>query len=177
VDESSLLATPPVKSLLKLAHERGVKRIVFVGDQKQHLAIEAGSPVRQFLADNLAVARLTTIRRQQDPELRRAVELAASDRIGETIDLLIQQNRVSAIPDPVRRYERIAADYLQAHEAGQRCLVVSPANDERKAINDAIRSTLVAHNYVTSIGQEHRILIRRDPDARPAPGRPQLPRK
>jgi hypothetical protein len=40
--------------------------------------------------------------------------------------------------------------------------VVSPANDERKAINDAIRSTLVAHKYVASIGQEHQILIPRD---------------
>ena len=40
--------------------------------------------------------------------------------------------------------------------------MVSPANDERKAINHAIRSTLVAHRYVASIGQEHQILIRRD---------------
>jgi hypothetical protein len=118
--------------------------------------------VRQFLADNMAVARLTTIRRQQDPELRRAVELAASEHIREAVDLLTQQNRVIAILDPPKRYERIAAEYLQAHEAGQRCLVVSPANDERKAINDAIRSALVVHNYVASIGQEHRILIRQD---------------
>jgi conjugative relaxase-like TrwC/TraI family protein len=162
VDESSLLATRPVNTLLKLAHERGIERIVFVGDQKQHLAIEAGSPVRQFLADNMAVARLTTIRRQQDPELRRAVELAASERVREAVDLLNHQNRVIAIPDPAKRYERIAADYLQALEAGQRCLVVSPANDERRAINDAIRSMLVAQKYVASIGQEHRILIPRD---------------
>jgi hypothetical protein len=162
VDESSLLATRPVNSLLKLAHARGIERIVFVGDQRQHLAIEAGSPVRQFLADNLAVARLTTIRRQQDQELRRAVELAASERIAEAVDLLTQQNRVIAIPDPAKRYERIAAEYLQTHDARQRCLVVSPANDERKAINDAIRSALVAHNYVASIGQQHQILIPRD---------------
>ena len=162
VDESSLLATRPVNTLLKLAHDRGIERIVFVGDQKQHLAIEAGSPVRQFLADKLAVARLTTIRRQQDPELRRAVELAASEHIREAVDLLTQQNRVIAIPDPAKRYERIAAEYLQAHEARQRCLVVSPANDERKAINDAIRSALVANNYVASIGQDHQILIPRD---------------
>jgi conjugative relaxase-like TrwC/TraI family protein len=162
VDESSLLATRPTNQLLKLARDRGVERVVFVGDQKQHLSIEAGSPVRQFLADNMAVAQLTTIRRQQDPELRRAVELAAAEQIPEAIDLLNQQKRIVEIPDTAKRYERIAADYLQAHEAGQRCLVVSPANDERKAINEAIRSTLVAHRYVASIGQEHQILIRRD---------------
>jgi hypothetical protein len=71
-------------------------------------------------------------------------------------------NRVIAIPDPAKRYERIAAEYLQANESRQRCLVVSPANDERRAINDAIRSTLVAHNYVASIGRDHQILIPRD---------------
>jgi hypothetical protein len=37
--------------------------------------------------------------------------------------------------------------------------VVSPGNDERKALNQAICSTLIAHQYVASIGQEHRILI------------------
>jgi hypothetical protein len=57
VDESSLLATVPTNELLKRAIARGVERLVFVGDQKQHLAIEAGSPVRQLLADNLAVAQ------------------------------------------------------------------------------------------------------------------------
>ena len=44
-------------------------RIVFVGDQRQHHAIEAGVPVRQLLADQMAVVELTTIRRQRDPEL------------------------------------------------------------------------------------------------------------
>ena len=162
IDESSLLATRPVNEVLKLARERGVDRVVFVGDQKQHLAIEAGSPVRQFLADNMAVAQLTTIRRQQDPELRRVVELSAAGRPGEAIDLLTEQRRIVEVPDPAKRYERIAAEYLDAYEAKQNCLVVSPANDERKAINQAIRSTLVAHQYVASIGQEHQILIPRD---------------
>jgi conjugative relaxase-like TrwC/TraI family protein len=162
VDESSLLATVPINRLLKLAIERGVERITFVGDQQQHLAIEAGSPVAQFLADNLAVARLTTIRRQQDPELRKAVELAAGDRIADAIDLLNEQKRIIEVPDAAKRYERIAADYLDSHQAHQHCLVVSPGNDERKALNQAIRETLVANGHVASRGQEHQILIPRD---------------
>jgi len=40
--------------------------------------------------------------------------------------------------------------------------VVSPANDERKVINQAIRSTLIEHRYVASLGREHQILIPRD---------------
>ena len=44
----------------------------------------------------------------------------------------------------------------------QNCLVVSPANEERKAINEAVRSALVANGYVQSLGQQHQILIPRD---------------
>jgi ATP-dependent exoDNAse (exonuclease V) alpha subunit len=162
IDESSLLATVPTNRLLKLAQQLGIDRIVFVGDQRQHLAIEAGSPVRQFLADNLAVAELTTIWRQEAPELRRAVELAANGRTGEAVDLLVEQNRVVAITDPSERYARIAADYLDAHEAHQSCAISSPANDERRVINQAVRNTLIEHGYVSKSGREHEILINRD---------------
>jgi ATP-dependent exoDNAse (exonuclease V) alpha subunit len=162
IDESSLLATPSAHRLLKAAEAQGVERIVFVGDQKQHLAIEAGSPVRQFLADHMAVAQLTTIRRQQDPELRRAVELAANGQTSAAIELLDQQKRVVQVPDFAARYERIANDYLDAYEARQRCLVVSPGNDERRALNQAIRTTLISHGYVNPRGHDHQVLINRD---------------
>ena len=162
IDESSLLATVPVNRLFKLAVERSVERILFVGDQKQHIAVEAGHPVRQFLADNMVVAHLTTIRRQKDAELRKVVELSADYRPGEAIDLLVEQRRVAEIPDTAERYEGIAVEYLNAYEAKLNCLVVSPANEERRALNEAIRSTLIEHKYVASIGQQHQILIPRD---------------
>jgi len=162
VDESSLLATLPTNEFLKVAIARGVERLVFVGDQKQHLAIEAGSPVRQLLADNLAVAQLTTIRRQQDPDLRRAVELAANGETSKALELLTEQKRITEIPNVADRYARIAKDYLDAYEAGQRCLVVSPGNDERRALNEVIRTTLITHGHVGKDTQEHQILMNRD---------------
>jgi len=48
VDESSLLATRQVNGLLHQAREQGVERIIFVGDQRQHNAIEAGRPILQL---------------------------------------------------------------------------------------------------------------------------------
>jgi hypothetical protein len=88
--------------------------------------------------------------------------LAADQRLAEAINLLAAQRRIVEVPDPAQRYERIAAAYLNVYEAGQSCLVVSPANDERKAINQAIRATLVARQYAGSIGREHQLLIPRD---------------
>jgi ATP-dependent exoDNAse (exonuclease V) alpha subunit len=51
---------------------------------------------------------------------------------------------------------------LQAHEAGQRTLVISPANDERRALNEKIRNVLIDHGHVESQGREHMIFIQRD---------------
>ncbi|MGH7933121.1 MAG: AAA family ATPase [Candidatus Binataceae bacterium] len=46
IDESSLLPTRQVNQLLYKAREQSVQRIVFVGDQRQHHAIEAGRLIR-----------------------------------------------------------------------------------------------------------------------------------
>jgi conjugative relaxase-like TrwC/TraI family protein len=162
VDESSLLATRPVNELLNTAKDAGVERIVFVGDQRQHHAIEAGAPIRQFLAENMAVAELNVIRRQKDPELKRAVELAAKGKPADALDALQTQNRVHEIADRDKRYEAIAANFLIGHQAGHTTLVVSPGNDERRELNRTIRATLVSHGRVEAQGQEHTILVARD---------------
>src|SRR5579875_3277577 len=78
VDESSLLATRQVNRLLHLAKQTGVERIVFVGDERQHHAIEAGRPLYQMRQASMTTASLTVIRRQRDPELRQAVEFAGA---------------------------------------------------------------------------------------------------
>ena len=162
VDESSLLATRTANQILKVAQEQGIERLVFVGDQRQHYAIEAGAPIRQFLAANMAVAELQVIRRQRDPELKRAVELAAQGKPRDALELLCQQGRVSEIADAAVRYQQIAANFLRGHEAGQNTLVVSPGNDERRALNQTIRELLVAHGHVATNGRQHEILVAKD---------------
>jgi ATP-dependent exoDNAse (exonuclease V) alpha subunit len=162
VDESSLLATRTANQILKVAQEQGIERLVFVGDQRQHHAIEAGAPVRQFLAANMVVAELRVIRRQRDPELRRAVELAAQGKPRDALELLCQQGRVSEIADATARYQQIAANFLRGHEAGQNTLVVSPGNDERRALNQTIREMLVARGHVATNGRQHEILVAKD---------------
>ena len=78
VDESSLLATRHVNTLLHQAREAHVARVIFVGDQRQHGAIEAGRPIAQLQQAGMEIAQLDTIRRQRDPALRKAVALAAN---------------------------------------------------------------------------------------------------
>jgi conjugative relaxase-like TrwC/TraI family protein len=162
VDESSLLATRQVNRLLRQAREAGVERIVFVGDQHQHHAIEAGRPIHQMLQAGMPVARLDTIRRQRDPILREAVELAAKGEIDRAVALLEKHHRIREIENPDVRYKSIAQEYVAAHEAGERVLVVSPANDERRQLNSAIRELLKQRSHVAGEGKEQVIFVNRD---------------
>jgi ATP-dependent exoDNAse (exonuclease V) alpha subunit len=93
------LDTRITNAILKTARDQGVERIVFVGDQHQHHAIEAGAPVRQLLADEMAVAELTTIRRQRDPKLKEAVRLAAEGNTKQALEVLDQRGRIIEIAD------------------------------------------------------------------------------
>jgi conjugative relaxase-like TrwC/TraI family protein len=127
IDESSLLPTRQVHRLLHKANDEGVVRVVFVGDQRQHHAIEAGRPIHQMQQAGMPVARLDTIRRQRDPQLREAVSHAAKGEIAESLAILERRGDIREVADVAQRRKAIAQEYVAAHEAGQRVLVVSPA--------------------------------------------------
>jgi hypothetical protein len=162
IDESSLLGTKQVNALLYKAREAGVVRIVFVGDQRQHHAVEAGRPLHQMQQAGMRVARLDTIRRQRDPELRKAVNHAANGAIAETIGILERLGRIRELRDTVRRYASIAEEYVGARAADERVLVVSPANEERRQLNAVIRQALKEHGLIDTREVGQAILVNRD---------------
>jgi len=162
VDESSLLPTRQVNRLLHKALEQNVERIVLVGDQRQHHAIEAGRPIYQMQQAGMLAARLDTIRRQRDPELREAVMHAAKGQVAESLTILERRGDIREVRDIEPRRRQIAREYLAAHDSGERVLVVSPANDERRELNRTIRAELIARGHVDPLGQEHTILVSRN---------------
>ncbi|MGC2492452.1 MAG: AAA family ATPase [Candidatus Binatus sp.] len=161
VDESSLLPTRQVNRLFHKAAEGRVERIIFVGDQRQHHAIEAGQPIHQMQEAGMLVARLDTIRRQRDPELREAVTLASKGEIAQSLVILERRGDIREVEDTQQRRKQIAREYTAAHQLGERVLVVSPANDERRELNKAIREDLISHGLVAAAGHEHTILVDR----------------
>jgi ATP-dependent exoDNAse (exonuclease V) alpha subunit len=160
VDEHSMMDSLTANRLLKAAIELGVERIILVGDTGQHQAIQAGNPIKQFIDAEMTVARLETIRRQEDPELRAAVK-AARYTPAQAFDLLDEQGRIIEIPKTDDRYAAIAAEYLKGREMNQQTLVVSPGNDERRDINGAVRELLLERGLVERAGRLQEILIDR----------------
>jgi conjugative relaxase-like TrwC/TraI family protein len=161
VDESSLVDSRTMHQFLLIAQQHAA-RVISVGDQKQHEAIEAGRPVHQMIQAGMTVVRLQTIRRQKDVEYLKVVQQFTAGKPEMGVKLLDKQHRVIEVPDAEQRYQRIADDYLRETEAGRSVLVISPANAERLAINEQIRALRVEQGQVRSDGREHQIQINKE---------------
>jgi ATP-dependent exoDNAse (exonuclease V) alpha subunit len=106
-----LLPTRQVNRLLHKASDEGVTRVVFVGDQRQHHAIEAGRPIYQMQEAGMQAA---AIRRQRDPQLREAVTHAARGEITESLAILERRGDIREVADIEQRRKQIAREYVAA---------------------------------------------------------------
>jgi ATP-dependent exoDNAse (exonuclease V) alpha subunit len=97
VDESSMASTRQVHTFVERLKEND--RVLFVGDVRQHEAVEAGRPYAQLQEAGLRTARLDEIVRQKDPALKEAVEQLARGDVREAISNLNGQGRVHEIGD------------------------------------------------------------------------------
>jgi len=75
VDEASMVGTRQMHTFLERMNR--YDRVLFVGDVRQHEAVEAGRPYAQLQEAGLRTARLDEILRQKDPVLKETVEQLA----------------------------------------------------------------------------------------------------
>jgi conjugative relaxase-like TrwC/TraI family protein len=156
VDESSLASTRQVNEFLHRLGERD--RVIFVGDTRQHQAVEAGRPFQQLQEAGMHTTHLDEIIRQKDPSLKQAVEQLARGEVREAIENLQVQGRVHEIADPHERVEAIARSYA---EHPQQTLVVSPDNKSRQEINAMVHDELKSRGGVAEREQRLTVLVPR----------------
>lgn len=137
LDESSLASTKQMHEFMERLDSQD--RVVLVGDTRQHQAVEAGRPYEQLQEAGIRTVHLDTIVRQQDPELREVVEHLSRGEIGHAVQRLDAQGRVHEIEDRAERVQQIAKDYA---EQPDRTLVVSPDNQSRRELNEAIHRAM-----------------------------------
>ena len=95
VDEWGLLSNRSGHELLRIAKEHGAL-VRFVGDTRQHVAVEAGDFGRTLEQhSNLRSVSISKISRQRDPEYRVAVMEMASSKITEGLARLDQKGWIS----------------------------------------------------------------------------------
>jgi ATP-dependent exoDNAse (exonuclease V) alpha subunit len=152
VDESSMASTQQIHTFVERLKEND--RVLFVGDTRQHEAVEAGRPYGQLQEAGLRTVRLDEIIRQKDPALKEAVEQLARGEVREAIGNLNSQGRVLEIKDREERIGEIAREYVRSPE---RTLVVSPDNESRREINSVIHQAMQSEGKVST--EEYRVHV------------------
>jgi ATP-dependent exoDNAse (exonuclease V) alpha subunit len=153
VDESSMASTKQMHTLVERLKEND--RVLFVGDVRQHEAVEAGRPYAQLQEAGMRTARLDEIIRQKDPALKVAVEQLARGEVKEAIANLDNQGRVHEIVDRSARIRAIAREYVRQPE---NTLVVSPDNESRREINQHIHRAMQGAGRVAGVEHPVRVL-------------------
>src|ERR1700676_4550070 len=95
VDESSMADNQQMHTFVERLKEND--RVLFVGDTRQHEAVEAGRPNAQLQEAGLRTVHLDEIIRQKDPALKEAVEQLARGEVREAVGNLNSQGRVLEI--------------------------------------------------------------------------------
>lgn len=156
VDESSMASTRQLHTFVERLREND--RVLFVGDVRQHEAVEAGRPYAQLQEAGMRTARLDEIIRQKDPALKEAVEQLARGEVRDAIGNLNNQGRVHEIGNREQRIAEIAREYVRSPE---KTLVVSPDNASRREINDVIHRTMQSEGKVSNNEQRVHVLYAR----------------
>ena len=144
IDEAGLLSMRDARSLLTKAADNDV-RIVLVGDTRQLSAVEAGNPFRSLQAGGMVTAHLDQARRQQQAELRQAVQMISQGEISAGIQVLERSGAISEIEDAQARGEQLVSDYLSlSAEERQETLLLSGTNANRLALTKQIRTGMQA---------------------------------
>jgi ATP-dependent exoDNAse (exonuclease V) alpha subunit len=132
--------------------------VLLVGDTRQHQAVEAGKPYQQLQEAGIQTARLDEIVRQKDPALKEVVEELSRGHVNEAMEKLNADGRLHEICDRDERIAVIAHEYAKQPKG---TLVVSPDNQSRMAINEAIHYAMQDTDQMPYLEHQMRVLVAR----------------
>jgi len=156
LDESSLASTRQMNEFLHRL--RANDRVLLVGDTRQHQAVEAGRPYQQLQEAGIQTARLDEVVRQKDAALKDVVEKLSRGQVTEAMQRLDADGRVHEILDRDDRIATIAHEYAKQPKG---TLVVSPDNQSRMAINQAIHYAMQDTNQMAYREHPMKVLVAR----------------
>ena len=156
VDEAGMLSLQQMEALLSKSMALN-NRLILVGDVKQLSAVEAGAPFRLLQErSELRVGVIDENLRQQTPELKRAVDLAAQLQTGEALSVLDRHGCIEEIRDSGERNQGVVERFLDRSMQRQaQTLVICDTNADRREITGQIREAYVESGV---LGAESRIV-------------------
>ncbi len=154
IDESGLNSLREGVEMIKTARANNY-RVLFVGDARQHTAVESGDFFR-LLEDHSKIERfsLSDIYRQQNEEYRRGISECALGKFEAAFERF---DRNGFIREGKTKYlEEAAESYMEYTENGEfieRSLLVAPTHEEGDKLTEAVRDKLKTSGSVASEGK------------------------
>ena len=155
IDESGLNSLREGVEILKLARKNNY-RVLFVGDARQHTAVESGDFFR-LLEDYSQIQKfsLTEIHRQRNEEYRRGIFECAMGQYEQAFERFEQQH---FIHEGKQEYlSEAAAKYMEYTEQGRflnRALLVAPTHEECDKLTVAVREKLKERQAIHGADRE-----------------------
>lgn len=164
IDEASQAST---KEMRRFFDRLGPKdRVLLVGDFKQHVAVEAGSPFHQLQTEGMNTPIIDQIVRQRNPELRRVVQALSEGNMEQGLQWLgaityrtpqgVERTGIIQEQDREKRLGMMVKDYA---EAPDRTLCVAPDNRTRAEINEMIHRELQVQGQIGREDHAFRVLV------------------
>jgi conjugative relaxase-like TrwC/TraI family protein len=169
VDEWGLLSNRSGHELLRIAKEQGAL-VRFVGDTRQHVAVEAGDFGRTLEKhSNLRSVSISKISRQRDPEYRAAVMEMASSNVAAGLARLdqkgwIHEEKSGYLIEAAKRYLELSGcgKKLVTERGEPHVLAVGPTHAEIRAFTADVRAAMRAHGALSGPVIKRRAFIAHD---------------
>ena len=155
IDESGLNSLREGVEILKLARKNNY-RVLFVGDARQHSAVESGDFFR-LLEDYSQIQKfsLTDIHRQQNAEYRRGIFECAMGQHEQAFERFDKQH---FIHEGKQKYlAEAAVKYMEYTEQGRyqdRAILVAPTHEECDKLTASVRGKLKEAEVLRGTGRE-----------------------
>ena len=157
MDEASLSGQREMTQLMVMAQKAGA-RLVLVGDELQHNAVEAGKPFELLQKAGIDGAVMSDINRQQVEDLKQAVSAAVARQNTTALEFLA--DRMVELGNKGALLARVAGDILDKHPQDRdRALIIVPLNDDRHVINKLVREGLQERGEIGAKQVERNILV------------------
>ncbi|OQA82029.1 MAG: Multifunctional conjugation protein TraI [Lentisphaerae bacterium ADurb.Bin242] len=154
IDESGLNSLREGVEIIKTARENNY-RVLFMGDARQHTAVESGDFFR-LLEEHSEIGKfsLTDIYRQQNEEYRRGIMECALGQFEQAFERFEKNHFIHE--GKAKYLEEAAQSYMDYTDNGRdisQAILVAPTHEEGDRLTDAVRRKLKAHGAVSENGR------------------------
>jgi conjugative relaxase-like TrwC/TraI family protein len=160
VDEAGMVSGRSMTRLFEVARAQEC-RIILSGDYRQHASVESCDSFRLLESEaGVRLAELKTIRRQKNPQYRKAVEEISRGTAAGAKKGFDRLDRMGAVVEATgdERHKMLVADYLDATRDGKSALIIAPTRAEGEHLTDELRHALEERG---GLGEEREFIVRR----------------